>query len=67
VAVKQLRCRLEASTTSKSTMPIFPTPPPQGYMAAGEAESTGASRSTLEASSLRWPATADLGQDEVAA
>ena len=59
------RWRLEASTTSKSTMPILPTPAAARYMAAGRAEAAGAQQEHARAEQLALAGPADLGQDEV--
>src|SRR5712692_9355536 len=56
------RWRLEASTVSKSTMPILPTPAAARYIEAGEPSPPAPSRSTLEASSLRCPAPPTSGR-----
>src|SRR4029077_2583142 len=56
------RWRFEASTTSKSTMPTLPTPAAARYIAAGEPSPPAPRRSTLELSSLRWPAPPTSGR-----
>ena len=55
------RCRLEASTSSMSTMPIVPTPAAARYSAAGEPSPPAPSSRTLEASSFAWPSVPTSG------
>ena len=61
------RCRFDRSTTSKSTIPIVPTPAAARYRAAGRAETAGADEQRLRAEQPRLAGRADLGDQEMAA
>ncbi len=56
------RCRLLTSTTSKSTMPIVPTPAAARYIATGEPRPPAPMHSTLAALSLRCPSIPTSGR-----
>ena len=55
VVYRTCRCRFEASTRSKSTRPIRPTPAAARYSAAGEPSPPAPTRTTLDASSFSCP------------
>src|SRR6266498_2006161 len=55
------RCRLEASTSSKSTMPMWPTPAAARYMALGEPRPPAPISSTLAFFSRFCPSIATSG------
>ena len=55
------RCRLLKSTTSKSTMPMRPTPAAARYNAAGEPSPPAPMQSTLPAFSFSCPSTPTSG------
>ena len=59
------RWRLLASTTSKSTRPIVPTPAAARYMRKRSAEAAGADAEHLGGLQLLLALHADLGQDQV--
>ena len=61
------RCRLLKSTTSKSTMPIRPTPAAARYIAAGEPRPPAPMQSTLPAFSSPLTVHADLRHDQMPA
>jgi hypothetical protein len=61
VPCSSCRCRLLVSTTSKSTMPMRPTPAAARYIAAGEPRPPAPMQSTLDAFSRRCPSMPTSG------
>ena len=49
------RCKLDSSTTSKSTIPIRPTPAATKYINVGEPKPPVPTHNTLDALSFCWP------------
>src|SRR3982074_3633168 len=60
------RCRLDASTTSMSMMPMVPTPAAARYNAAGGPQAAGAQQQPLGVEQLLLAGHVDLGQQQVA-
>src|SRR6516165_9190245 len=56
------RCRLDSSTTSKSTTPSVPTPAAARYISAGEPSPPAPTHSTRALPSRLWPTTPSSGR-----